>query len=597
MTVDATSPPRWDLAPIFPRIDSPELVRALDNVRTEIGELSTEFDARNVRRRTDATVDAELVAAFEAITERINALLQRLYTLSSYVNCLVTTDAKDDEARKAQSVLAGERAKLDPLLTRYIAWVGTTDLESLTSESVVAREHAWSLAKATCQARFQMEEGEERLAAELRPSSITGWARLHGNLSALLTADVDLPDGRRTIPIAQVRALANDPIRDVRRAAFEGELRAWETVEIPMAAAINGVKGYQNVVRGNRGYADDLEPTFLMNDINRDILQAMQAACMESFPDFRRYLNTKARALGLERLAWYDVNAPLGTAAKQWSWADAESFIVENFAQFSGRLADFAARAFRERWVDAEPRLGKQGGAYCTGPLPGVSRIMMNFDGSFMSVSTLAHELGHAYHNLNLADRTPLQRETPMTLAETASIFCETLSFEAALSRAERDEKIALLNTSLERDLGVVVDIHSRFLFESSVFELRASRDLTVSELKERMLLAQRETYGPDVEPLHPYMWAVKGHYYGPLFYNYPYTFGLLFGIGLYAEYQNDPQRFVGRYDDLLSNTGMADAATLAMQFGIDIADVGFWRSSLDIIRQRIAEFESITAA
>jgi oligoendopeptidase F len=221
---------------------------------------------------------------------------------------------------------------------------------------------------------------------------------------------------------------------------------------------------------------------------------------------------------------------------------------------------------------------------------------MMNFDGSFTSVSTLAHELGHAYHNLNLESRAPLQRETPMTLAETASIFCETLSFEAALARADHEEKLALLNTSLERDLGVVVDIHSRFLFESSVFDLRAARDLTVSEFKERMHEAQRATYGPDIEPLHTYMWAVKGHYYGPLFYNYPYTFGLLFGIGLYARYQSDPAGFRTRYDDLLSSTGLADAKTLAARFGFDISDIDFWRSSLDVVRNRIAEFERIVS-
>jgi oligoendopeptidase F len=586
--------PRWDLTPIFPSLESAEFATAFAHVKAEIAAMTEHFDALFIRRRTESAVTSDIVEQFDSLTTRLNALLQGLYTLSSYISCHTTTDATNDEARKAQSLLAAERAKLDPLLTRYVAWVGTTDIASLESESEVARTHAYALVKAEQQARYQMEEGEEKLAAELRPSGITAWARLHGNLSAMLTADVALPNGRKTLPIAQVRSLANDPNREVRRAAFEAELAAWETVETPIAAALNGVKGFQQVVRRNRGYEDDLEPTFLMNGIDRPILAAMQAACVESFPDFRRYLAAKARALGIDRLAWYDINAPVGAASKPWSWDEAESFVVENFRQFSARMAYFAARAFREQWVDAEPRLGKEGGAYCTGPLPGVSRVMMNYDGSFNSVSTLAHELGHAYHNLNLESRAPLQRETPMTLAETASIFCETLSFEAAIGRASRDEKLALLNTSLERDLGVVVDIHSRFLFESAVFDLRASRDLTVSEFKERMLEAQRATYGPDLDPLHLYMWAVKGHYYGPLFYNYPYTFGLLFGIGLYAQFEANPDGFRGRYDELLSNTGMADAKTLASRFGIDITDVAFWRSSLDVVRQRIDEFEQL---
>jgi oligoendopeptidase F len=222
--------------------------------------------------------------------------------------------------------------------------------------------------------------------------------------------------------------------------------------------------------------------------------------------------------------------------------------------------------------------------------------VLMNFDGSFTSVSTLAHELGHAYHNLNLANRTPMQRRTPSTLAETASIFCETLAFEAALKHADPAQRLTLLNTSLERDLMVVVDIHSRFLFEKGVFEKRGQRDLTVAEFCALMTDAQRQTYGDELEPLHPYMWAVKGHYYGPTFYNYPYTFGLLFGLGLYARYTADPEAFRGRYDDLLSSTGLADARTLGKRFGLEVEKVEFWRSSLDVIRHSIDEFEALAA-
>ncbi|HLJ54667.1 MAG TPA: M3 family metallopeptidase, partial [Chthonomonadaceae bacterium] len=250
---------------------------------------------------------------------------------------------------------------------------------------------------------------------------------------------------------------------------------------------------------------------------------------------------------------------------------------------------------FREHWTDAGPRVGKQGGAYCTGLRPGVSRIFMNFDGSFNSVSTLAHELGHAYHNLNMKDRTVLQRGTPSTLAETASIFCETLAFEAAIAQEGPEKRIALLDTVLERNLAVVVDIHSRFLLEQAVFAKRAERDLTVPELNALMTDAQRQTYGADLEPLHEYMWAVKGHYYGPTFYNYPYTFGLLFGLGLYVQYRREPEAFKRRYDDLLSSTGMADAVALCARFGADITTPDFWRASLDVIRGQIAEFEVAT--
>ncbi|NLI00970.1 MAG: M3 family oligoendopeptidase [Chthonomonadales bacterium] len=587
--------PRWDMTPIFPSLDSPEFRAAFESAVGDIGRLAERFDRLGVRRRASAGVDSEFVAAYEQATHALNELMDRLRTVGAYVACFVTTDARDEQAQSLESELNARAVLLDQLRTRYTAWVGTTDTDALLEASEVARHHAFAVRKAAILATHQMPEAEENLAAELAPTAIIGWARLHGTMTSLLTADVEIRGETQTLPMSSVRALASDPDRTVRQAAFEAEIKAWESVEVPIAACMNGVKGYQSIIRRRRSYDDDVAPTLLSNSISADILDAMQRACAESFPDFRRYMAAKARALGVERLAWYDLMAPVGASARRWDWPDATEFILTNFGRYSERLQAFARRAFDERWVDAEPRVGKEGGAYCTGLLPGVSRVFMNFDGSFTSVSTLAHELGHAYHNLNLAERTPIQRLTPSTLAETASIFCETLSFDAALQEASADERIALLDTSLERDLQTVVDIHSRFLFEKAVFERRKSRDLTVAELKQLMTDAQRQTYGPDVEPLHPYMWAVKGHYYGPTFYNYPYTFGLLFGIGLYARYLDDPNGFRARYDEFLSSTGMDDAASLGMRFGADVTDIGFWRAGLDVVRTHIAEFERLT--
>ncbi|HLV81710.1 MAG TPA: M3 family oligoendopeptidase [Chthonomonadaceae bacterium] len=594
MTAGATALPHWDLAPIFSSLDSPEFQQAFDAVVVDIGDLAAHFDKRGARRRETPKVDAAFVAAYEEITDRLNALQQKMRTLGAYIGCFVTTDARDDRARSLQSLLDTHSVRLDQLYTRYIAWVGTSDVEALLAASEVARRHEYPVRRARELAAHQMTEAEERLAAELRPSGISAWARLHGNISALLTATVPMEGDARTLPMSAVRALANHPDRKVRHAAYEAELAAWESVSVPMAAALNGVKGYQQVVRKRRSYEDDIAPTLIANGINRQTLEAMQQACVESFPDFRRYLDARARALGLGCLAWYDIAAPVGKEARRWAWPDAETFVRENFRRYSARLADFAEKSFRERWIDAEPRVGKRGGAYCTGLRPGESRVFMNFDGSFTSVSTLAHELGHAYHNLNLKDRLPLQRGTPSTLAETASIFCETLAFDAALQHAGPQERLVLLDTALERDLQVVVDIHSRFLFERGVFARREARDLTVAEFNALMEDCQRQTYGENLSCYHKFMWAVKGHYYGPTFYNYPYTFGLLFGLGLYARYLEDADSFRQQYDDFLSSTGLADAITLSKRFGIYVEDVAFWRSSLDVIRGQIEEFERL---
>lgn len=584
--------------PVFPSLDSPELRAAFEQARQRTAELTAVFQDRDIRKRAVRTVGPETAEDFDEVTNRFNELFQSLYTLGSYVHCFVSTDASDERAQSLASELRVLRVSLDQLWNRYIAFVGSLDGDALLAASEVAREHEFFLKKIRVQAERQMPEGEEDLASELQTVGLAGWARLHNDVTSLLTVPVTLRGETQTLPMSAVRSLANDADREVRRAAYEAELKAWEGVSVPLAAAMNGVKGYQGTLRRRRGWQDDIEPTLLQNSIDLPTLQAMQQACVESFPDFRRYMRAKARALGLERLAWYDLNAPVGEGSRVYSWPEAEDFLRRQFGAYSDRMRDFADRAFRERWTDAEPRPGKEGGAYCTCILPGVSRILMNYDGSFNSISTLAHELGHAYHNLNLKDRKILQARTPSTLAETASIFCETIAFEAVLAHSEGRERLAALETSLQRDLLVVVDIHSRFLFEKAVFERRPARELTVSELNEIMLDAQRQTYGDGLDPekLHPYMWAVKGHYYGPTFYNYPYTFGLLFGLGLYAQYRQDPEPFKRGYDDLLSSTGMADAPTLAARFGFDVRSVEFWRSSLDVIRRNIAEFEKLTA-
>ena len=367
---------------------------------------------------------------------------------------------------------------------------------------------------------------------------------------------------------------------------------------MPLAAALNSIKGQVNALARRRGWETPLDAAIFDANIDRQTLDAMMTAARESFPDFRRYLSAKARALGLERLAWYDLFAPVGGGSRAWSFDEAAAFVVEQFGTYSQRMSDFAARAFRERWIDAEPRPGKRDGAYCMRLRGDESRVFANFKPSFGGMSTLAHELGHGYHNMNLAPRTALQRQTPMTLAETASIFCETIVRNAALRQANRDEQIEILEASLQGSCQVVVDITSRFLFERGVFETRRDRELSVDELNALMLRTQRETYGDGLDEalLHPYMWAVKGHYYSPSrsFYNFPYMFGLLFGLGLYARYQHDPEAFQRGYDELLASTGMADAATLAARFGIDTRTPDFWRSSLAIVRDDVDRFEAL---
>ena len=586
--------PQWDMTPIFPSLASPEFNAEFNGALDAIGELAARFDQIPVRRRDSSSVDDAFVENFDSVIDSLNSLSQRLETLGSYIACFVTTDAGDELAKARESEMETRTIVLGQLETRLIAWVGSSDVEALLNQSSVARDHEFWVRRAARLAAHQMSAAEENLASSLRPMGLGGWAKLHGNMTALLSVDVEIEGERKALPMSTIRALSHDANRQTREAAYVAELASWKTVAMPLAGALNGIKGFQRELRARRGYSNDVEPTLIRNSIDAATLSAMQNACEASFPDFRRYMKAKARALNIEKLEWFDLGAPVGASKSEWSWEASQRFLSENFGVYSSRMADFSDRAYDERWMDAPPRMGKIGGAYCTGIQPGVSRILTNFDGSYNAVSTVAHELGHGYHNLCMENRTPLQCEIPMTLAETASIFCETLALQAAIKDADTQERIALLDNSLSGSLQVVVDIHSRFLFESSVFTKRSERELTESEFCALMLDAQHQTYGEDMASYHPYMWAVKGHYYGPTFYNYPYTFGLLFGLGLYAIYQREPENFRAQYDEFLSECGMADAKTLAAKFGIDVTTPKFWTASLNVIRAQIDEFESL---
>ena len=591
--------PHWDMTPIYPSMDSKEFANGFSNAVQDIENLAKLFDDYHVMKLpAEPAVHQNMIQAFETVIAQYNTVLEAIETLAVYIMCFVTTNSYDTLAQAKLSELQQSMLILSQLGIRLTAWIGSLNVEVLIERSPIAREHAFMLRKAKISAEHLMTPDEENLASELNLSAGTAWEKLHSDVTSQLMVSLELSGEKQVLPMSMVRNLASDPNREIRRSAYEAELEGWKRVSLPLAAALNSIKGEVNVLARRRGWSSPLEASLLDNNIDRVTFDAMLAAAYESFPDFRRYLRTKARALGLPRLAWYDIFAPISSIEKVWEYQDASAFIIEQFGSFSQRLSDFAARAFRENWIDAEPREGKVDGAYCT-PLRGdESRVFANYKASFDGVSTLAHELGHGYHNLNLAHRTMLQRSTPMTLAETASIFCETIIRNAAMQNAERQEQIAILEASLQGACQVVLDITSRFLFEQRVFEQRMRRELSIDELNDLMLEAQRETYGDglDEKALHPYMWAMKPHYYSSRlsFYNYPYMFGLLFGLGLYARYKEDSKKFKSGYDELLASTGLADAASLAQQFGIHIRSVDFWRASLDIVRRDIELFEEL---
>jgi oligoendopeptidase F len=593
-----TELPRWDLTALFPGLDTPEFARGFDRLMGDFETLQRLFDDAGIGSEGEASDDDSLARRFEEALTALNEVAERSHSMASYLYGQVTADSRNELAQARFSELQTREVALEKLETRFMAWVGTLPVERLIETLPIAGAHAYPLRQLHEAAGHLMSEREESLAAELNPASGTAWSKLHGNLTSQIMVELDIDGTTRSLPMSENRNLAMHPRREVRRRAWEAELKAWEANSLPIAAALNGVKGQVLTLAARRGWVDPLDEALFWSGIDRQTLEALLGAARESLPDFRRYLRLKARALGVEELAWYDLFAPVGEASRSWTWLDAANFIETHFATFSGRLAGLARRAFAENWIDAGPRPGKIGGAYCMWLLDDQSRILANYSASYDGVSTLAHELGHAYHNLNQAGLTPLQRRDPMILAETASTFCETLVKEAALVGALAEEQRYILEQSLQGACQVVVDIVSRYDFETALFAARREREVSVRELREMMLAAQRETYGGGLadDSRHPYMWAVKGHYYrtDSSFYNFPYLFGLLFGLGLFAEYRRAPEAFQERYDRLLATTGLASAVDLAAEFGIDVRSRDFWQSSLDMIRDDIDRFAEL---
>lgn len=608
MDKDLGDLPRWTVANVYPGLDCPEYETALAELDRRIAEHERALDQDGIGGKGAGTAapadEAGLARAADGFIERANWLWARYGTLESYTHAFYSTNTRDELAKRRQSELEPRGSRLEAADVRFQGWVRVLDgkLDALAARSDRVRAHRFFLEEAIERSRHMMSEAEEVLASALAPAAASAWRRLQQTVSSQIEVPVVGADGKvERLPMSKVRTLAADPDPEVRRRAYEAELAAWELWQEPCAAALNGVKGWAATVLERRGFTAAIDPSIEQSRIDRATLDALLGAMRKSLPDFRRYLKAKARALGKERLPWWDIQAPVSkaTAERVWRYEQAADTIVKCFGSYSERLAAYARRAFAEGWIDAEPRAGKVGGAFCM-PVPEAkeSRILANFDGTFDQLSTLAHELGHGYHNEVLKDLEPLRKSTPMTLAETASIFCETIVFNAALAEASPGEQISLLETNLLGSTQVIVDIYSRYLFETRVFDRRRASELGAQDFCRLMREAQVEAYGDALDPekLHPYMWAVKGHYYSADlgFYNYPYAFGLLFGLGLYAIYRRRGAAFCADYDALLGSTGLGKAAELAGRFGIDVRSEAFWAGGLAEIRRLIDRFEAL---
>lgn len=603
---DLGAVPRWDLSNVYPGLESDQFEAAVQDLGTQLDEID-EFQAKHkVKKNEGGPVQSsadELATVLGELVDKMNRV-RRLYgTIGAYVASFITTDSFNLTARRIESEVEQQGIRLRKQEVDFRAWVGSMgQLAELTQRPGILADHAFFLQEIHEQSQYMMSGAEEALAADLSLSGSNAWTKLQQLTNSQLSVDFKLDGKVQRMPMPALINLRTHPDGDVRKRAYEAEMEAWEKAKEVYAASLNGVKGEVNTLDKRRGRKDALHASIDTARIDRDTLDALIGAMKESFPMFRKYFKAKAKRLGKQQLPWWDVFAPMGKTDRVYKYEEARDFIVEQFGTFSDDLRDLAERAFANNWIDAEMRDGKAAGAFCMG-VPGVdeSRILANFDGSLDQLGTLAHELGHAYHNECLVGKSELQTITPMTLAETASIMCETIVTNASIKLAKTNaEKLAILENQLQGAAQVIVDITSRFLFEKEVFERRAKSELSADDISQIMEDAQKATYGDGLDPnyLHKYMWTWKPHYYyaGFSFYNYPYSFGLLFGTGLYAIYQKRGKEFTKDYRDLLASTGLGDAATLAARFDIDIRDKKFWQDSLSVIGQQVDQYVALRA-
>lgn len=474
-------------------------------------------------------------------------------------------------------------------------------LEAVIDTSEILKEHKFYLLELKDETRYMLSREEELAIEKMKNSGSRAWEKLQDTLTSTLQVPYETDGKKEILNLSAIRNMAYDPSQEVRRKAYEAELKSYKGIETSIASALNSIKQEALSQIDMRGYESILEATLKKSRLKKETLDSMLEAMTESLEDFAKYLRRKGEMLGHEKgLPFYDLFAPVGEAELKFTEAEAKEFILENFYKFSDRLGNMAARAFEEAWVDFNPREGKVGGAFCSNIHSiGQSRILSNFTGSFSDVLTLAHELGHGYHGETLKDESILNSDYTMPIAETASIFCETIVKNAVLEKADDKSKITILEQDISDSLQVIVDIYSRFLFEDKVISERRNGFISSEKLREYMLESQKKAYlnGLDHEYLHEYMWVCKVHYYSAdlNYYNFPYAFGLLFSKGLYVKYLEDKEGFVEKYDELLAMTGKNSIEDVAKFMDIDVTKKEFWQASLALVKKDIELFIQLT--
>ncbi|MBP3347670.1 MAG: M3 family oligoendopeptidase [Clostridia bacterium] len=581
----------WSLDILYNGADDPKIDTDLDLLEKTVAEY------KSAVAKLDGESPAASLRKIIDIKEEMSLLVRRLSGFFSLRRSTNSADTAGAAYTTKISAMLASTAKENVVFEKFVGSI--EDLDSVLESDEVLSQYKFYFNEIKESVSHNMSDDAEAVFAKLNISGGKAW----GDLFSFLTANVEVDYKGEKTTLSAIRGLAesDDPV--VRKEAYEAELACYSKIKDSIAFAINSIKEQVNTEAELRGYENPLEMTLAQSRMNKATLDAMLEAMREFMPKFRQYLKHKAKLLGYKNgLPWYELFTSMGEASSEaFTVEDAHKYLVEHFNSFAGDLAEMVDRAFNEEWIDFYPHQGKVGGAFCSNlPFVGQSRILTNFSGSFGSVVTLAHELGHAYHGQQIQDHRPLNTGYTMPVAETASNFNELIIVNDAIEKADGEEKIGLIESQIQDCTQIIVDIYSRFLFEDEVIRRRNKTFMFAGELEEIMLNAQKEAYGDGLDPnyLHPYMWCCKSHYYraGLSYYNFPYAFGGLFSRGLYAKYLEEGEAFLPKYRALLKATTVDSVEHVAEIAGIDLTKPEFWRTSLQMIADRIDEFIAQTS-
>lgn len=518
-------------------------------------------------------------------------LIEKIY---AFVSLTMSGDTTNQDALKYSSVVENMIAGFADTQAKIDRWIGEFDLQNI--QDAYIQEHLYILQEIQQHNHYLLSDEGEKILAQMKTTGSSAWLKYKDQLISSMKVTMD----HKEYPLTEVLNMAYSKDKAIRKKAYEAELKAYQPVEQGVANALNAIKGEAITVTRLRGYDSVLQRTLIDSRMSQKTLDALLTVMKKALPIFERYFLLKAKALGYPNgLPWYELYAPIIDVESSYPFEKGSQFVVEQFYTFSKHLGDYAKKAIDQHWIDVYPRAGKVGGAFCHNlHCIQESRFLLNYGNEFGDTITLGHELGHGFHGECLNEQTALNADYPMPIAETASTFCETIIKKAALAFASPEQKLLILENELCDCAQVIVDIYSRFLFESRLIEKRQNGPLSVEEIKELMIEAQKESYGKglDVHYLHPYMWTWKPHYYEAdyAFYNFPYAFGLLLAKGLYGLYQKQGLAFAKTYENFLSLTGKMSLEDVAMSVGIDLQDMNFWQNSIDMIKEDIDLFEDL---